>query len=178
MTAKKTIYLLRHAKSVRDDPGLADFDRPLAPRGRSAAKTIAKYLKGLRPRPALVLCSAARRTCETLAALKADLDGAVLKIENGLYLAALANLEKRLKRLPDAVASVLVIGHNPGLEMLAFRLTDPRAKGTDSEALERMKGKFPTAGLAILELPARSWQALEPASCRLIGFVRPRDLER
>ena len=75
-------------------------------------------------------------------------------------------------------ASVLVIGHNPGLEMLAFRLTDPRAKGTDSEALERMKGKFPTAGLAILELPARSWHALEPASCRLIGFVRPRDLER
>ena len=56
----KTLYLLRHAKSSWDDPGLADHDRPLAPRGRRAAKAIAEHLGRDRIAPALVLCARSR----------------------------------------------------------------------------------------------------------------------
>ena len=62
----KTIYLLRHAKSSWKDDSLDDFDRPLAARGRKAAKMVAEYLIRHRIEPAQILCSSAVRTRETL----------------------------------------------------------------------------------------------------------------
>ena len=64
--AEKHLYLLRHAKSSWDDPGLADRDRPLAPRGRRAAKAMGDHLRREHIAPAVVLCSSARRAEETL----------------------------------------------------------------------------------------------------------------
>ena len=60
------LFLLRHAKSSWDDSELVDHDRPLAPRGRRAAKLVAEHLGREGIIPALVLCSSARRTRETL----------------------------------------------------------------------------------------------------------------
>jgi hypothetical protein len=66
MTETKQLLLLRHAKSSWDDPSLADADRPLAPRGRKAAKRIRAYVRRERIAVGLVLCSSARRAHETL----------------------------------------------------------------------------------------------------------------
>jgi phosphohistidine phosphatase len=153
------LYLLRHAKSSWDDPELADHDRPLAPRGRRASKAIGRYLREHGIEPELVLCSSATRARETLE--RAGLSGTV---EGELYGAGARTLLARLNRVPDEVASVMLIGHNPGMEDLVLLL----AAQTPS--------KFPTAALATLECPP--WSELDRGTAELVGFVRPRELER
>jgi phosphohistidine phosphatase len=81
----KRLFLLRHAKSSWDDPGLDDHDRPLAPRGRRASGLIAEHLRRARIGPVLVLCSSARRTRETLERAMPALDPGYVRIERHLY---------------------------------------------------------------------------------------------
>jgi phosphohistidine phosphatase len=162
------LYLLRHAKSSWSDPGLADHDRPLAPRGRRAAKAIGRYLREQDVEPALVLCSTAARTRETLKRI--DVDRREERIERGLYGAGAEALLARLREVPDEVPSVMLIGHNPGVQDLALLLARP---GPELRALE---AKFPTAALA--SFAVAGWSTLGPGTAELIDFVRPRDLER
>ena len=166
----KTLYLLRHAKSSWDDPGLADHDRPLAPRGRKAAKLIAKHLRSSEIAPALVLCSPARRTRETLEAIAPALgdDGAV-EFEHDIYGASAGELLDRLREIPDTIESAMLIGHNPSIQTLALTLA---GGGGD---LETLGLKDPTGALATLTFEG-SWADLDPGAAELAGFVRPRDL--
>src|ERR1700748_3384019 len=94
----RRLLLLRHAKSSWDDPSLADQDRPLAPRGRKAAKRIGEYLRAEQTEIALVLCSSALRARETFERVQPP--GAVT-IEPELYGASASQLLERLRRLPD-----------------------------------------------------------------------------
>jgi phosphohistidine phosphatase len=169
----KTLYLLRHAKSSWSDPTLPDRERPLAPRGRRDAKRVAEHLVRLAIVPELVLCSSARRAHETLGRLRAALgDTTSVLLEAKLYAASADQLLDRLRAVPDAVASVLVIGHNPGLHDLALLLA---SAGAD---LERLEAKFPTAALATLALPKATWSQLSPADAVLDAFVVPKQLHR
>jgi phosphohistidine phosphatase len=166
----KRLYLLRHAKSSWDDPTLADHDRPLAPRGRRAAKVIAKHLgrKGISPE--LVLCSPSKRTRQTLKRLAPGLGKkADVQIEPELYAAPARSLLEVLHEVPDEVESVMLIGHNPGIQDLALSLA-----GVGSE-IPRLRSRFPTAGLAPLELNG-TWRELAPDSAELVSFVKPKEL--
>src|SRR4029453_12785732 len=113
MPIVKRLLLLRHAKSSWDEPGLADHNRPLAPRGRRAAESMARHLRDDRISPALVLCSSARRTRETL-----ELLGVVeeVRIERALYGASEDELLDRLQRVPETLDSVMLVGHNPAVQ--------------------------------------------------------------
>jgi phosphohistidine phosphatase len=166
MAKEKRLFLLRHAKSSWDDPGLADHDRPLAPRGVKAAKAMGGYLKRERIRPSLVLSSSARRTRETVERLAPDGD---VWIERELYAASDGELLKRLQRVPDTVDSVMLVGHNPGIQDLAVSLAGGGAE------LERVERKFPTGALATLEFTG-DWRSLRPGSAKLVNFVRPKQL--
>jgi phosphohistidine phosphatase len=176
----KDLLLLRHAKSSWGEPSVDDFDRPLNKRGRRAAAAMAKYLEHEGLRPALILCSAARRTRETLDFLLETFGTRVpLHIEPKLYLADAATIFARLRRVAADVPSVLVIGHNPGLQELALELAE--AAGRDAEALrERIERKFPTAALARFRLKLGSWGELTadalPGAVKILGFVTPADL--
>jgi phosphohistidine phosphatase len=150
---------------------LADHDRPLAGRGRRAAGAIADHLRTGGIEPDLVLCSTARRARETLDAIAPALPEAAVEFERELYGAGEQELLERLRRLPDTVASVLVIGHNPGIEELAVELAPPGAP-----LLAELEAKYPTGALAALAFPGDSWTELGAGSADLIGFVRPRDL--
>jgi phosphohistidine phosphatase SixA len=111
----KRLWLLRHAKSSWDQPGLPDPDRPLAPRGRRAAELLAAHLEAAEVRPTMVLCSSSLRTRETLAAILPALGDALeIRIERPLYGAGAAELLDRLRRLPNTASSAMLIGHNPG----------------------------------------------------------------
>ena len=171
MTLRR-LFLLRHAKSSWDEPGLSDHDRPLAPRGRRASRVIAEHMRWKRIAPELVLCSSARRTRQTLTriapALGEDVD---VRIEPELYAASATDLLKLLREVPDEVDSVMLIGHNPGIEDLTVELA-----GTGEE-LGRVREKFPTAALATLEFD-RSWRELEPGGAELTSFVKPKELAR
>jgi phosphohistidine phosphatase len=168
----KRVYLLRHAKSSWKDRSIPDRDRPLAGRGRRAAKAMARHLEAEGVRPDLVLCSPARRTRETLERVESALGGDVeAKVDDALYGASESELLAHLKELPEGVGSVMLIGHNPGLEELALALA------SDGAGLARMREKYPTAALATIDLPARRWSTVRRRSGELVGFVRPKDVE-
>lgn len=168
----KRLYLLRHAKSSWDDPTLADPDRPLAPRGRRAAKAMADHLRRSRISPELVLCSPSTRTRQTLKRIAPGLGkNAEARIEPALYAASEAALLDELHRVPDEVDSVMLIAHNPGIQDLALSLASPGSEST------RMRSKFPTAALATLEHNV-TWRELGPASAELVSFVTPKELSR
>jgi phosphohistidine phosphatase len=192
--AAKRLLILRHAKSSWDDPGLDDHDRPLAPRGRKAAAAMAGYLHATGIQPALVLCSSARRAVETLEGVS---PGGERLIEPDLYGASATELIERLRRVPDDIGSVMLIGHNPAMQTLVLRLaaggdeaaterspaagreeqTTGRGRSATSPDLAEVQRKFPTAALATLAVEC-AWSELGPGCARLASFVRPKQLSR
>jgi phosphohistidine phosphatase len=168
---ERRLYLVRHAKSSWKDEGLADHDRPLARRGRRAAKAIGRHLREQGVEPELVLCSTARRVRETLEGMEPALRRGAIRVEPQLYGAGAAELLARLHEIAPAVRSVMVIGHNPALEQLALLLA--RHGSTRSE----LEAKFPTGALATLAFRGPGWAALDRGTTELIEFIRPRDLE-
>jgi phosphohistidine phosphatase SixA/CHAD domain-containing protein len=171
----KKLLLLRHAKSSRDDPALDDFDRPLARRGEKAAPRIGRYLRDTIGWPDLVMCSAAARTRRTwdLAAGKTGA-GVPVRALRALYMAAPERLLASIRRAPDGVESLAVVGHNPGLQELAIRL----CAGGRAAALRRLTEKFPTGALAEIHLDVTRWRDAAPGTGRLRRFVVPRALAR
>jgi phosphohistidine phosphatase len=178
MSAHKQLFVLRHAKSSWDDPGLDDRERPLAPRGRQAVKVLARYVHAHGIEPGQVLCSPARRTRETYDGVA---PGGELLLEQELYGANGDDVLNRLRRVPEPTASVMVIGHNPALQVLILRLTGangkgkPRGDGTAQAKLSELQRKFPTGALATLRFEG-PWSELSAGGADLVDFVRPRDL--
>lgn len=170
----KTLYLLRHAKSDWSEGGMTDFDRPLAPRGREAAPAMGRYMKSKKLAPDLVLCSAAARAKETWDLVAAELGGAPeVRVLKGLYMASPGRLLDALRKVPAGVRSVLLIGHNPGMEVLAERLV---GSGT-RKAIARLAVKYPTGALAAIQFKVDDWAALADGTGHLTRFMRPKDLD-
>lgn len=168
----KTLYVLRHAKSSWDDPRLADHDRPLAAPGLKAAKRMGLYMRRAKVRPDLVLCSSAARAVQTYEAISTGLNGPVtMSLEDDLYGATGTGLLVRLQDITEAVATVLLVGHNPGLQDLALML----AGDGDPPGLTRLGDKFPTCALATLDVPT-PWASLGPGHAYLESLVVPHDL--
>jgi phosphohistidine phosphatase len=163
------LLLLRHAKSDWGDASLSDHDRPLAARGRRAAELVGAHLSAKGLVPDLVLCSSARRTQETYERL--DLGAVEIAVEDELYGAPGDALLARIRRLPEAVGDVLLIGHNPGTQDLAMALAGPDL----GEGAVRLREKFPTGALALFEVHG-DWSAFAPGKARLAAFVVPREL--
>lgn len=170
----KLLYLLRHAKSSWDDPDLDDFDRPLNKRGRKSAKAMAAFFRDSGLAPETILCSPAKRTRETLKYLTPVLGAAPVQLDRRIYEASYQTLLLCLAELPSDVGSVLLIGHNPGLERLALYLMSDQGHGPGAA---RLIDKYPTGSLAVLSAPAAAWDGLQVGSCRLDDFVRPADLD-
>lgn len=171
--AMKTLALFRHAKSDWSDPSLDDFARPLNPRGSSAAARMAAEFAALGLEPSLILCSPARRARETLALiLPAFAHEMLIRLEQRLYMASDEEMLTFIREVDDAVPSLLVIGHNPGMQGLAVSLA---GKG-DSQSLTALQAKFPTAALALFSLPDKPWRKLKPQEGNLKAFVIPKSL--
>jgi phosphohistidine phosphatase len=163
----KTLYVLRHAKSSWDDSSIDDHDRPLSGRGRRAARRIAEYMEAEDIRPQLVLCSTAARARQTLDAIGDGME--TVEVVGDLYLASGHEVVARLRKVDTDVASVMVIGHNPGMQELVLMLA---SSGGD---LGRVQEKFPTAALATLAIDG-TWSDLSGGKGRLVSLVLPREL--
>src|SRR6266850_6833709 len=169
----RRILLLRHAKSDWSEAGMDDHDRRLSPRGREAAPKIGTYLARHRLVPDRVLCSTARRARETWELVAAELPAPpAVGYEDLLYNAKSATILDVLRDAPAGLRAVMVVGHNPGLQELATLLI---ASG-DLDHRERLREKFPTAGLAVIDFKVDSWSKLHPHSVRRERFVVPRTL--
>ncbi|EHK57070.1 SixA phosphatase family protein [Allomesorhizobium alhagi] len=169
----KRLLLLRHAKSSWDDPALADFDRPLAPRGRKAAPLMGRELAARDWLPQLALVSPAARSRETWELVAAALPGSVsADFPDLLYDATPEDVLSEIRRTPKAIKTLLVLGHNPGLEDLAKRLA---GANSEKKALQQLREKFPTAALARFDFDGK-WEKLRFGDARLTHCLRPRDL--
>ena len=174
MPEAKRLFLLRHAKSSWDDPGLDDHERPLAPRGRRAVDVLSEYLRDNDIHPVQVLCSSSRRTRETLEGVA---PGGETLIEPELYHADAKQLLERLRRVPDDVESVMVIGHNPTMQITALRLAKPDSSIGDGSHRAQISQKFPTGALATLSFDG-PWSKLAPGCARLEDYIRPKAIAR
>ncbi|MBL8896490.1 MAG: histidine phosphatase family protein [Planctomycetes bacterium] len=165
------LFLLRHAKAEPGQPGQADFDRPLAPKGLATARALGAYLRAHELRPELVLCSSARRTMETWQELRLEEGGARVG-EEALYLASASQLLTRLRAAPDAVTRVLLIGHNPGLEDLSLQLVGSGEKRLRTQ----LEQGLPTCGFAHICFAAPRWRELVLGTGELLRFVLGKEL--
>lgn len=169
--AAKTLLLLRHAKSSWDDDDLDDFDRPLAGRGREAAPRIGREMARHGWIPDLALVSPALRTRQTFALIALELSRPPeIVLDRAIYEAPAARILAVLRTVPEEAATLLVVGHNPGLEDLTKTLA---SRAGDPDALARLGEKFPTAALACLACDG-AWSDLGPGKARLLAFVTPR----
>jgi len=142
----KSLLILRHAKSSWDEPSLADIDRPLNKRGKRDAPRVGFLLREEGIVPDLILSSPALRARKTAEAVAENcgFEGEI-EIQDSFYPGDPSDYLDVIGHLPDQYQSVMVVGHNPGLEELLTTLTD------ESVAL-------PTAALAQVSLPIKSWR--------------------
>jgi phosphohistidine phosphatase len=168
----KTLTLLRHAKSAWDDPVARDFDRPLNKRGRKAARTIGREMRGQGLEFDQVIASPAVRVIETLADVAEGYGSALdARFEKRIYLATKETLLDIVHEADAGANRLLIVGHNPGLEMLAMMLTT--GEGLRAE----LALKYPTATIAEISLPVERWAEVTGGIGTLERFIRPRDLD-
>lgn len=166
----KRLYLLRHAKAAPDD-GRGDHERPLTGRGRRDAAEMGREMARRGCRPDVILCSTSQRTVETLDLVLPFLTPApVATLEPGLFHASAREIGSRAARLDAGIASVLFVGHNPGLEDLALALAG------DSRMGRRMAEKFPTCAFAAFESTAPLWPAALEGAWKTLEFLKPDEL--
>lgn len=169
-TDRRELLILRHAKSAWDTGAPADFDRPLAPRGREAASRMGRHLLEAGLLPDAVVCSSATRAVQTVhrMARAARLSLRTARFEGAIYEAGLPALLGVLGGCVPGVRRTVIVGHNPGLEELLDHLAGGVPVPDDGKLL-------PTAGLARLALP-KDWRRLDRGCGELISLTRVRDL--
>jgi phosphohistidine phosphatase len=167
----KTLYLLRHAKAQKAEPGQEDQARSLIRRGRDAAERLSGWFASRNPLPTTVLCSPAARTRQTLELLLPALGQPVIDYNPRLYGASTETLLDAVARLPRDASAALIVGHNPGIEELALTL----AGHAPARLMAKMREKFPTCALTVLTAKVRDWEKFADSS-RAEEFIRPIDL--
>jgi phosphohistidine phosphatase len=171
----KTLGLFRHAKSDWHDPRARDFDRPLNRRGEKGAALIGRHIFNHGVQWDKVLASPAVRVAETIElAAKAAGRPIAVNWDRRIYLASSATLLDLLREQKDDPGTVLMVGHNPGLEDVIFDLVSD--DGT-SPLRDEVEVKFPTASFAVLELDIVHWDELKDRCGKLVHLTRPRDLD-
>ncbi|OMC46153.1 hypothetical protein A5744_08720 [Mycobacterium sp. IS-1264] len=167
VNGQRTLLLMRHAKSSYPD-GVADHDRPLAPRGIREAGLAGDWLRANVPPIDAVLCSTATRARQTLD--KTGID-AMVRYSERLYGATPGTMIDEINGVTDSVNTLLVVGHEPTTSNVAIGLAG--ADGTDTAAVQRISEKFPTSAIAVLTV-AGDWKRLELNRAALVGFEIPR----
>jgi phosphohistidine phosphatase len=162
----KTLLLMRHAKSDWDRPDLDDRDRPLAPRGERDAPRMGAAIAALDMTPDSILSSTATRARDTarLAADAMRYDGTIREMR-AIY-AASADVLLAVLRDDAGADSVLLVGHNPGMEELVGLLIGGSARASSV--------RMPTAAVACLSLAIRDWRDVAPDAGTLHWLLTPR----
>jgi phosphohistidine phosphatase len=145
----RELLLMRHAKSSWEDATLTDHERPLNPRGQRAAVLMGRFLTDQRLIPDLVITSSAKRAETTAEMVVAQMPESIeVQVMESLYHAPPEIYSKVVASLSTARRRVLIIGHNPGMEVLIDRLRGHAAK-------------FPTAAVALVSLSCHDWQHID-----------------
>ena len=169
----RRLLLLRHAKS--DWPGgIDDHLRPLSKRGREASRWMGRYMADERLRPELAVVSTARRAQETWElARPAFVERISQRDEPRIYEASASTILRIIKETGAGARTLLLVGHNPGLQDLALELV---GKASGSE-LAQLGKKYPTAGLVVIDFDVDGWGEVSAGLGQLERFIAPKSLE-
>lgn len=163
-----TLYLMRHADAAAASPDGGDHGRTLSTRGRDDAAAVGRILAARGFGIDLALVSTARRAQETFAALRPALANEVEALDDAdLYGADPAAILAAVRGAAADAERVLVVGHNPGIGLLAATLARGSGEG-------RLRG-FGTATVAIFAIEAQDWNDVSPATTSLLAVVTPAD---
>lgn len=167
----RRLMLLRHAKSDWSQPGQPDHARELAPRGLKDAPMVGRYMADHALIPDHAIVSTATRTRETWR-LVADAFArkSPVTFKDSIYEASPRSILAAIAEAPASARSVLVIGHNPGFQETANLLVG----SGDQRGRDKLREKFPTAALAVIDFAGDDWSAVQPGAGRLESFVTPR----
>ncbi|MCB1424356.1 MAG: histidine phosphatase family protein [Zhengella sp.] len=166
------LYLMRHARAAWPAPGMRDFDRPLEPGAEGDAQAIGLAMRANGQRPQKILCSSSRRTRQTWERLAdgLEMDPADAEYRDELYCNDAAGYVEMIRR-DGTSGSILLIGHNPMLEDLAFALSK---RGGESDSAT-MEDGFAPCGLAVIDFET-PLSEIAPGKGRLRLFMTPEDL--
>ena len=162
----KTLYLVRHAKSSWDNPGLRDFDRPLNGRGIHDAPRMGVWLKEQNITPDLILSSPAKRAVTTARLLLKGLglEDDIIQTDERIYLASPDGMLKLISELDMHANHLFLVGHNPGHTDLANRLSEVHIDN------------LPTAAIFAVSFDINRWSELKPRAGRFLFFQSPKNL--
>ena len=156
---------MRHAKSSWDNAAMSDFERPLNERGLKTAPLMGEYIRENQLQPDSIVSSPAERARQTAQLVKesAQIESEIIFNEN-IYEASVGRLLEVIGEQPETVKSILLVGHNPGLEgLIKFTTGETHA--------------MPTAALAIIDLPIEKWSDVGNSEGDLRDLIRPKEIE-
>lgn len=162
MTERKTLYLVRHAKSDWPRAGLTDFDRPLNSRGLRDAPEMGRRMKQRGVSPEVIVCSPAKRTIQTLELLDFGVEHIVF--EERIYSASIGAMLDIIHSLDDGCRSAMLVGHNPTMTQLVGWLSGANI------------GDMPTCAVATIELGSGQWKDVGTCAAQLLNFDYPRKM--
>lgn len=159
-----TLLIMRHAKSDWDNPEISDFERPLNPRGLKAAPFMGTVIRKNFATPDLIISSPAKRAKQTAVLVKeaAGIESEIQYRDN-IYEASPSILLNLVSNLKTIYSSVVLIGHNPGLENFIRILTGETPS-------------MPTAAIAKIDLSINDWNEIKPDCGTLHLILRPKEL--
>ena len=162
----KTLFLVRHAKSSWDDPGLDDKERPLNKRGKADAPKMGKHIAGYSVRPEMIISSPAvraRKTARQIAA-KLDFKKSDVEINEDLYTFDSSGIMDVIRDLSDSRSSIMLVGHNPAITRLVNELSGSNI------------ANIPTCGVALLRFKVKTWSSIKRGTGELVSFDYPKKL--
>ncbi len=156
------LMIMRHCATAWSSPCGTDHGRPLTPDGREAARSMGRAMVSAGWSPDCVVASSAART-RTTAELVTEVGGQEidLQIEDALYGATVAEALSVIAEQSADALCVLIVGHEPCCSELTNHL------------IEGEKVRFPTGGIACVEIEATEWQAIDGKSAKLLWFASP-----
>ncbi len=161
---KKTLYLIRHAKSSWENTSLRDHDRPLNKRGKRDAPFMAKVLRKKGVKPDLIISSTAERALEFAKVIAEELDYSKKKISatKELYMADEKEMMEILRSTDDSLKTVFMIGHNPYITEFANSLCNHNLDN------------IPTSGIFCVEFDVKKWNEIKPGTGKFVSFDYPK----
>jgi len=161
---RKTLYLVRHAKSSWKDITLADMDRPLNKRGRRNSPDMGRRMLAQGHKPDLFISSPANRALSTASNIARELgiDESVIITDDELYFSGAEGMQGVLERVDDRYRKVMMTGHNPDMTYLMNRLGNTNVIN------------MPTCAIAIIGFDMASWADLYSTDGVLLGYDYPK----
>ena len=163
------LYIMRHAKSDWSGPQISDFERPINKRGTRNAIRIGGWMNENNHTPQKIISSPALRAKETIELVAEQISKFNLEdltYEDELYLAGFTQLIEFINTFKDKVQSLMLVGHNPGIENLVNYLCD---RSGDKETI------VTTANLFIFKFSSDSFNTAVDI-IELVEAIKPREL--